>query len=264
MISEEQRSTMVEDLKSKAEVWQLNEAVQRFNNNLPTNPTIPTFGIETTNNGYYYYSDELISFCDLTNGKIFRIRKVWQDKDWDCYVALENKGKTFGSFRVDAPLNKQIININGTNWEYCDLQSPGQDYGRNFNDDVFSWPALSNGIEVNASITEQNKANVQQYFMQYIAQAKLILQEASSIASSNNCGLPDNLIDIMSRYTDSQGVFWSDFDQYSWNNNDRSMFIEKELFKFREVLNFSKLCGVLDSSQIQSIHNQARSEWTAI
>ena len=264
MISEEQRSTMIADLRSKAEAWQSNEAVQRFNNNLSTNPDVPTFGIETTVNGYYYYSDELISFCDLTNGKIFRIRKTWQEKDWDCYVALENKGKAFGSFRVDTPLNKQIININDTDWEYCDLQSPGEDYGRNFNDDVFSWPALSNGTEVNSNITEQNKTNTEEYFMQYISQAKIILQEASLIANSNNCGLPDNLFDIMSRYTDSQGVFWSDFDQYSWNNNDKTALIEKELFKFREVLNFSKLCGVLDSTKIQSIYNQARSEWTAI
>jgi hypothetical protein len=263
MINSFQRNLVQVELKKRIDLWESPSFRSQFFGNLPVNTNLPTFTTERDESGHYYISDNLVAYCNITNGLIFRMRKVWNVQDWDCYTELYNKGVETGKFRIDIPLYKEVIDTKGAAWEYAELQSPGNNYGQNFNDDVFQWPELTNGTTPNTGITAEFKDQVTEYFKTFVDQALEITHEARLISEKNNCGMPLDLCYIFNRYKDDNGYFWSDFDQAGWNNT-RQTVIEDSLTKLQSAVFFGKICGVLDDSRIEEIFSYAREKWQAI
>ncbi len=232
-------------------------------NNQKTNPSLPSFYTERDDNGHYYISGNLVSYSNIRTGVVLRIRKSWTPKDWECYQALASKGQETGQFRIDQPLYSEVMTIGSDQWEYAELQSPGANYGKNFNDDVFSWPELTDGVTANTKISEDFKDSVKDYFKEFIDQAYVITKAASEIAAEKNTGMPLDLCYIFNRYKDDQGYFWSDFDQAPWDNSKDAV-IEDSLNKLTSAVMFASLCGVLDSARIEEVILYARSKWTTI
>jgi hypothetical protein len=229
----------------------------------PNNPMVPDFGIERDTNGYYFMSDNLYSYCDLRNGMIYRIKKGFKIRDWNCYQELYEAGKSSGKFRIDIPLHREEISLENVLWEYAELQSPNKDYGCNFNDDVFSWPELTDGVKPNAGIDDAMRDSVKEYFKQYMDQSLHVAQAAFEIAKRNSCGMPKGICEPSNRYKDAAGYFWSDFDHEEWVLNQSEIkIISMEVFG--AALMFANVCGVLNHPRIGELIDYAREKWTTI
>ena len=249
-------------LVSKYIDWKINGS-GKFYNDLQTNPSQEKFGIERSDVGHYYVSERLVYFCDLTNGKIYRIRKDWAEQDWKCYTRLYEIGLASGNFRIDIPLSHETVMILDEVWEYAELQSPGQNYGKNYSHDVFQWPELTNGVVVNSNISEEYKDSVKQYYLDFIDQSVEILASAKQIAVDEMCGIPLGLAYIFNRYQDGQGYFWSDFDQFTWTRTGTDVLNDALVYLVR-TLGFARYCGVLDQQRVIDVINYGREKWATI
>jgi hypothetical protein len=221
------------------------------------------YGIKKNDDGYFYLSDGLISYCNLRNGKIYRMRRNWETHDWHCYNLLYQQGISSNKFRIDIPILREEIEIDGHIWEYAELQSPGEDYGQNYNDDVFLWPELTNGTVPNTNITPEFKNVVKQYYMTFIDQSADIISAARQIAIDEMRGLPLGLSYIFNRYKDNQGYFWSDFDQFSWTSTGTDV-LNDAMDQLVKALGFSVMCGVIDDSHLMEIINYGKEKWSIV
>jgi hypothetical protein len=253
------RTEIFQTLTQKAEQWATTNPTY---NGLPTNPAIPRFSTERDEDGYFHISNDLVSYCNLRNGEIFRIRRNAGDNDWACYTQLYQKGVELG-FRIDIPLHNENVYVNGTQWEYAELLSPGNAYGQNYNDDVFQWPELTNGLTPWYSIDDAFKDQVKSYYVEYVDQIQVLIKEAKVIANANGCGLPIGLIHIFNRYRDTSGYFWSDFDQSSWSTTDEN-FLSEAMINLKGTIMFAILGGVLDTPRGIEITNYASEKWQLI
>jgi hypothetical protein len=256
------RNETIQILKEKAVWWANTDSRNTAYNSLDSNPVIPRFTTERDDNGYFYTSDALVSYCDLRTGEIFRIRRYWENKDWSCYNQLYQKGLELG-FRIDIPLHKDIVEVNGEQWEYAEFRSPGNDYGKNYNDDVFLWPELTNGMIPNAEIGNEFRETVKNYYIEFVDQVAVIIKEAKNIAIENMCGLPLGLSYIFNRYRDDQGYFWSDFDQFTWTRTGTDVLYDSMLY-LKGTLTFGVVCGVITEEQGVEVTNYAREQWAQI
>jgi hypothetical protein len=263
MIPAFQRSILQNELRNQHANWQRPETKNKFFGSFETNPFFEEFGIERNSTGYFYLSDNLIAFNDLTNGNIFRIKKGADPKSWDCYVELYQRSQELKSFRIDQPLFNGNILVGQETWEYVELQSPGRDYGQNYNDDVFLWPELTNGMVQQNEISDEFKKTVEDYFREFVDQSVIVIQEAVSIAKKNSCGLPMNLCRTSTRFKDNNGYFWSDFDQDEWNTSFTD-FYSWSMTIFGGTLEFANRCGVLNREQVSSCLNYAGEKWKII
>jgi hypothetical protein len=253
------RTEIFQTLTQKADQWATTNPKY---NGLPTNPAIPKFSTERDEDGYFHISNDLVSYCNLRNGEIFRIRRNDSDNDWACYSQFYQKGVELG-FRIDIPLHKENIYANGTQWEYAELRSPGNEYGQNYNDDVFEWPELSDGEFQMSAIGDDQRDLVKSYYVGFIDEIRILIKEAKVIANANECGLPIGLAHIFNRYTDANGHFWSDFDHLSWNATDEAFLLDA-MTTLQGTLMFSMICGVLDMSRTTEIINYASETWQLI
>lgn len=263
MISAFQRSAIIKELRKKIETWKLPETKERFYKGLSTNLAVPSFGIDQNVDGYFYSSYNLVAYCNLRTGHVFRIRRAWNVHDWTCYNELYQIGLSSGKFRIDIPLYRQEISVDGSVWEYAELQSPNKEYGFNFNDDVFEWPELIDGYIPNPGIDDSFKDQLVLYYKEFVDQAFEIMSAAVSIAEKNNVGLPSNLVHPSSRFKDSVGHFWSDFDQSEWICG-KSVFSQYSIAMLEGSLGFAQMCGCLDDSRLADCSTYARTKWTTI
>jgi hypothetical protein len=256
------REEIIQKLIEKSVWWFASDLRNSTYNNLETNSFIPRFNTERDDNGYFYISDSLVSYCDLRTGKIFRIRRYWEEKDWNCYNQLYQKGLEQG-FRIDIPLHKEIVTVLENEWEYVELVSPGNDYGKNYNDDVFTWPELTDGLIPNTGIDDAFRQSVKEYYIEFVDQVTVIISAAKNIAIENMCGLPLGLSYIFNRYRDDQGFFWSDFDHFTWTRTGSDVLADSMLY-LKGTLVFAVICGVITEQQGIEVENHAREKWAAI
>lgn len=260
MIPTFQRSIVQSELRNQFTSWQNPTTKNKFFGSFTTNPIFEDFGIERNGNGYFYLSDDLIVYNDLKNGNIFRIKKGSNPKSWDCYSELYTKSQESQAFRIDQPLHRENILVGDETWEYAELQSPGKDYGKNYNDDVFQWPELTDGMRQQNEISPDLKKSVEDYFKEFIDQSAVVIREAAVIARKHECGLPINLCRPSTRFKDPQGYFWSDFDQDEWNASFAE-FYSWSMTIFGGTLEFANRCGVLDRKQIDECVAYAGEKW---
>lgn len=253
------RTEIIQTLTQKAVQWATTDSTY---SGLPSNPAIPRFSTERDEDGYYHISNDLVSYCNLRNGEIFRIRRNAGPSDWVWYSQLYQKGVDLG-FRIDIPLHNENVDVNGEQWEYAELRSPGNDYGQNYNDDVFQWPELTNGLVPSTSINDAVRDQVKSYYMEFVDEVQILIREAKVIASANGCGLPIGLAHIFNRYSDATGHFWSDFDQSPWNTTDEAFLLEAKA-NLNGTLMFAMICGLLDMPRTTEVINYASETWQLI
>lgn len=256
------RNHLQQELLKRIQNWK-DPAVKSSYVIQPNNPVVDDFGIERDDNGYYFLSDNVFSYCDLRSGMIYRIKKNYNNNDWKCYSELYQSGVDSGKFRLDIPLHREEVYLEERNWEYVELQSPNRDYGYNFNDDVFSWPELTDGLTPNAGIDSSYKNTVKEYFKEYIDQSLDLVTAAVAVSAKNGTGMPKGICEPSNRYKDAVGYFWSDFDHEDWNlSKNEIKIVSMEVFG--ASIMFAKVCGVLDQTHVSELIDYARSKWTTI
>lgn len=259
------RDHKIADLKTKLSHWHSAEGQAKYINGIATNEGIFSnrFGIDAVSGGYYYLSDSLVGFYDMNTGNSIRIKKLTNgDTNWNCYNALYQKSLT-ADFRIEAPGHREVISIDGQDWDYAEITSPNGEYGTTYEHDVFDWPPLTNGLTPNPLITAEQRAEHVALLKSNVDEVYKIYPHLVEIATANNAGLPSQLLNMSSIYRDSVGTFWSDINFDDWTiPNEEDIFLQI----YNQILAGSTLmarkCGMLTDAEAQSVVDYMNSKWS--
>jgi len=270
MLQSYQRSIFQKELTDRLKYWLSPDSKTEFYKDSPAKPGL---GIQRTSSGYYYLSSNLVFYCDLTNGLIVRIKRFLNSTDWNSYTDLYKISNEQNKFRMDIPLYRELITVfDGSRWEYVELKSPNNEYGKNLYDDLFSdsYKTLEeekdsylNDDWESSQASDSIKFGAKELFEEYIDQFAIIAGIASSIAKKNNIGLPPGIASISALYRDTKGYFWSDFDHNTWNVT-KNLLIDSALIELEGTTDFAEKAGLLDSVVRENLIKYAREKWTAI
>lgn len=253
------RDYKIADLKQKLSFWHSAEGQAKFINEVPTNEVIfsKRFGIDTVSGGYYYLSDDLVGFFDTASGTSYRIRKLRTGSDdpaWNCFNDLYQASLS-ADFNVETPIYREVLTIDGLPWDYAEIESPNSEYGRNYEYEIFDWPALTEGRYVNPTITDAQRAEHVALVKSNIDEIHKLFPHALSVAHNNGSGLPLSMANMSSIYRDSQTIFWSDLNFSDWNDMPASseVFVQVMNKVLAGALVFGKQCGMINDSEIEEV-----------
>jgi hypothetical protein len=92
---------------------------------LPTTPSI----IEWDDNGCFLISPHSITYCDFSIGRTQKISRKINLNDWSLFQKIYLDGWNSKLFRTDLPAKREVISINGEDWEYTETVRPGPGNG---------------------------------------------------------------------------------------------------------------------------------------
>jgi len=267
-----QRAFFKKELIEKLKYWLSPQAKIDMYSKSPARPKI---GIQRVQNGFYYLSDNLIYFSNLTNGQIVRIKKLSQVSDWDLYTDLYKISIESKKFRMDIPGYSEIIVDNlGEKWEYAELKSPGNQYGFNVYNEVFSTvvikleefseDVLNDNWTSPVNLPAEYFLRSEEYFSNYITQFAEIVNAAKIVSEKKKHNLlPGNLLSCNSFYKDSLGYFWSDFDHDNWTTPVDKL-VTKANIIFATTLDFAERSKFINQQIKDSLIHTARETWKTI
>ena len=234
-----------EQLQATMEKWIAPGKIAGYYGNLELAPGQIPFAIEKDSTGYYYIVSDGITYYNMIDGTIYRLRQTWAPHDWKCYNDLYALSVERGTFRIDKPLFQEVILYRGE-WEYSELQSPNGEYGANPNDDMFAW-----------------KFDSVEYLHEYIDQCVDTTNAIIDVANSNMCGVPAKACTISSRFRDSVGYFWSDIDLASWTGLGVSI-KDTVMIEIVGITNFAHAKGYINLDDAKDVVTYAREKWKKI
>lgn len=266
MLTQTQRSFLIKELINRLQYWKSPAAHEEFSPGLTTKIS---FGIQRTEKGYFYLSDPMIAWCDLTNGLIVRLTKNLNPVHWKCYNELHESGIA----RIDIPLHREVVtDTDGDSWEYAELISPKYDYGFNMFDKIFDRNAYSlevinytssdDFVENNKEfeVSEENRENSFLLCSAYINNFVTFYSKVSEIAEKNSVGLPDGIATLASFYSDNQGYFWSDIDQHPWDLS-RDEILYRARFELIKFIDFIFKANLLTEQRKIDLLNLLEEKW---
>ena len=188
----------------------------------------------------------MAAFYDLTSGLTYRMRKNWLPHDWDCYKDLCEIAAQKGSLRLDQLTLQKYIVYNGENWDYAELQSPGNMYGVNCVDDLYVW--VEQGFKV------------EPYLISFVDDCTALMTACIEVATKHMCGVPNNICAIDQRFRGPEGYFWTDIDTRSWNSLGFTM-KEQAIAYLKGSARFAVSKGYFTEEDGKRIVMYAREQW---
>lgn len=233
-------------LYSKLDYWLQPGKIDEFYANLSLNPNQPKFVAERGDTGYFYVTENMAAFYDLTSGLTVRLRKNWLPQDWDCYKRLCEKAD---SFKLDQLILQRYVVYKGETWDYAELQSPGNQYGVNCVDDLYVW-------------VEQGFA-VDPYLVSFVDDCTALMKACIEVATEFMCGVPDNICDINQRFRGPEGYFWTEVDTRNWNSLGFTM-KERAIVYLKGSARFAVSKGYISEDDAKQIVLYAREQWKSL
>lgn len=240
------RVYMLKELEKRVLSW-ADPNIQKNFVVYPNNPMLPSFGIEREQNGFFYMSDDLVYYCDITNGKIDRVKKNFNIKEYECYKELCDYAQSSGKFRIRSPIHREEVILNNVRYEYVELKTPNSEYGQSLNESFF----------------DENKSLNKESIQDYIDRLFELLESARPIAKKHKCELSGGLIEPSNLYKDSKGYFWSNIDNWPWNISESAL-RAFSLDQINAMLFVAHNNSVIDEQQGYDLLNYARNKWTTI
>jgi hypothetical protein len=226
---------MLEQLFEK--ILSFDENQLEFNNpsKLHFNGATKKFALEWTDTGCYIIEKDLIKFVDYSLGRTFQLDKNWVLGDWNLYRNLYLKIWNNKEIRIDPPIIREELTINGEVWEYTEFSRPWTGNGE--------WGFLGTDEKVFL-------AGLQQDFYNLIKNAKEVATE------HNTAGIP--MFSIGSRNKDAEGFYFvKDFK--GWNN-DVSEVVRWALIGFKILVFYI----ISDPSLAQEEYKNAKILWESL
>lgn len=196
---------MIDQLKAKLAEW-TPEKIKGYDDSADPNVLIGNTKetvIEWTDNGFYQIypqtselnieantlehgsSERKISFTDCDIGHTYSLSQKFNLTDWDKYQKLYLAGINSKLFRIDVPLEREIVSVNGTDFEYVRLMRPGQYQGQHN--------------------TYSNTFSTDDYYNSAIDDYYNVMRSIIDIADNTNSVLN---ITFRHRHVDKDGVFY--------------------------------------------------------
>jgi hypothetical protein len=85
--------------------------------------------IEWNEFGYFQIQKDKIMLNDCVNGHTYTLRKDGTTEDWKKFQDLFIESSTSKLFRIDAPIFREVHEINNGSWEYTKAARPGAGVG---------------------------------------------------------------------------------------------------------------------------------------
>jgi len=85
--------------------------------------------IEWAETGYFQIQKNKIMFNDCISGYTFTLRKNGTTEDWRKFQDLYVEASMSKLFRIDAPIFREVHEIDSTSWEYTKVARPGSGVG---------------------------------------------------------------------------------------------------------------------------------------
>ena len=83
------------------------------------------------NDGCFLISEHTIVYCNFSIGRTQKISRKINPSNWDFLQKLYLKGCESKLFRIDLPTKREVIQIDGVNWEFTETVRPGSGNGEN-------------------------------------------------------------------------------------------------------------------------------------
>ena len=197
------------------------------------------FAFEWTDTGCYIIDKNCIKFVNFDNGRTYQLDKEWDDNDWNLYRSLYVKGFLSKKFRIDIPLSRQLVSINGTEWEYTEYCRPGPANG----EWAFTGNAESQFVE-NA---------VEDWYS--------LLQGAIEVAKENNLTTIPMFM-FNSRIKDADGFYF--MKEFKHWDQDPAFVIDMLTHQFKRCSKFVTKTNPVASSNLSNVWDQAKTSWESL
>lgn len=92
---------------------------------LPKPPSL----VQWDDDGCFLINLHSITYCNFSIGRTQRLTKKINPSNWDLLQKLYIKGSETKLFRIDLPVKRTVIDIEGTPWEYTETVRPGRGNG---------------------------------------------------------------------------------------------------------------------------------------
>lgn len=115
---------MLAELIKKREYWTL-EKIQEFSAPL-TMANNAIFAWDWDDSGYYYVTPDYLEYNNLDTGECFSINSTIRPDEWNLYrQTFILAGNTNKNLRVELPLSREIVEVNGFKFEYIETRFRG-------------------------------------------------------------------------------------------------------------------------------------------
>ena len=108
------------------DIWNYDDTTD---NNILVSP-LKDIVIEWTDQGYFQYQKEKIMFNDCVTGFTYSLRKDGHLIDWKMFQDLYIEASETKLWRIDAPVHRKELVIDGAHWEYTKVGRPGGGVGQ--------------------------------------------------------------------------------------------------------------------------------------
>ena len=155
------------------------------------------YSLEQTLDGLFMIRKGRFVIFFGNDGKVCKISTRFYNHDWDMHCRIYDRILKYNDCRIEIPLNQQTILDNTNKLSYTEVQRPGLEFGSVFTDDI-----ANNKLDNN-------------YFLDYIDQAAIVIDHLKNISVNYNTGVPIELLVPYKRNQDKFGFFWTDFKEWS-------------------------------------------------
>jgi hypothetical protein len=201
---------MLEELTKRLVNWTDEKTIEFYKFESLTNEdakdTKGRYMWETTNTGVFLWRN-LNAFFFQNDGKVYKLSKKCPPFNWDLHKELYDISLTDTAFRMEIPVYGKVVMIDNRISLYTEVQRPNYEIGSSMLQDVMSGLGTT------------------EYFIEYVFQVGILLQNLKKLDKKYNCGFPDHI----PKYTiDSIGGFWYDFKD--WRSHPDSIEFYKRKF----------------------------------
>lgn len=230
-------------LVEKYHYWNSENRIERFYNNLIGYLDENAIATEPYEDGYITVSSILCQYDDLSNGYVYRLSKKFSPLNGLAYARMYELSQTLGTFRIEEPVVRKTVVVDGYEWEYTEFQAPARQNGNNV-----------------LSLQTQGTA-VSEFGIEMLNIVTSALRAAKQVSQELGCGVPKSIGTMDSIYRDDAGFYISDM--YDWLT-PVSIALENGAVQFETAIYVMHRLGKIDDVAKEQLITQVRQQWQTI
>jgi hypothetical protein len=232
---------MLTQLIEKVNNWSLENA-DAFHNTTIRDSNMGKYIWQYDNNGVFIWKDFKSHFI-RNDGYVFKLSKNFTHNDWKMHTSLYELSLTNNDFRIEIPVEMQLIDLNESTWQYSIVKRPTPYIGRDYFMDI------ADGLIDN------------EYITQYIDEAFILLKYLKNLSKEHNSGLPSVRIPLTKRRRDEYGFYWYDFKQWDLPYDH---FFKQNIQDLEGLLGYLKFNNLIHDVNIENTIIKAKDKWNIL
>lgn len=191
-------------------------------------------------NGFYMCRNQGVIYCS-NEGVVYILTIARNTEDWKSHLLLYEQIKN-SSCRIDIPVEYEEFYMDDVPLYYIVFERPNRQIGIDYHRDIFD-----------------GKVN-DQYFLQYIEDASILIDELKTCNKKHNILFPELGVTVFKRVFDTKGCFWIDFKRWK---NDYQFFIQRTYDTLEAVIFYLEHNNIGIYNK-ELILNTAKEKWKMV